>query len=196
MQYWLLKSEPDEFSIDLLKTRETEEWTGVRNYQARNFMREMKLGDQFFFYHSSCAEPGIVGVGKIARVAAPDPTQFDPESDYFDAKSAIAAPRWSSVLVSYVRHTARPIGLVRLRAAASSLVESSAVSPARRDLSGVSPDRRDLSGVSPDRRDLSGVSPDLQDFVLLNRGNRLSILPVTPTQWRAILKLEKPNRTI
>ena len=165
MQYWLLKSEPDEFSIDLLKTRQTEEWTGVRNYQARNFMREMKLGDQFFFYHSSCAEPGIVGVGKIARIAAPDPTQFDAESDYFDAKSGIAAPRWSSVLVKYVRHTARNIGLDRLRAAASSTEESSV------------------------------VSPDLQDFVLLNRGNRLSILPVTPTQWRAVLKLEKPNRT-
>ena len=153
MQYWLLKSEPDEFSIDLLKTRATEEWTGVRNYQARNFMREMKLGDQFFFYHSSCAEPGIVGIGKIVRAAAADPTQFEPESDYFDAKSAVAEPRWSSVLVGYARHTLRPIGLDRLRAAA----------------------------------------PTLDEFVLLNRGNRLSILPVTPSQWRAILKLEKPS---
>lgn len=151
MQYWLLKSEPDEFSIDLLKTRATEEWTGVRNYQARNFMREMKLGDQFFFYHSSCAEPGIVGIGKIARAASADPTQFEPESDYFDAKSVLDAPRWSSVLVAYVRHTLRPIGLDRLRAAASTL----------------------------------------EEFVLLNRGNRLSILPVTPSQWRAVLKLEK-----
>lgn len=153
MNYWLLKSEPDEFSIDLLKARGTEEWTGVRNYQARNFMREMRRGDAFFFYHSSCAEPGVVGIGKIARAAAADPTQFVPTSDYFDAKSAPDLPRWSSVLVAYVRHTLRPIGLDRLRAAAATL----------------------------------------EDFALLNRGNRLSVLPVTQTQWRALLKLEKPT---
>ena len=153
MNYWLLKSEPDEFSIDLLMARKTEEWTGVRNYQARNFMREMQLGEQFFFYHSSCAEPGVVGIGKIARAAAADPTQFDANSDYFDGKSTLDAPRWASVLVAYVRHTLRPIGLERLRAAAGSL----------------------------------------EGFALLNRGNRLSVLPVTATQWQAVLTLEKPT---
>jgi len=151
MNYWLLKSEPDEFSIDLLKARKTEEWTGVRNYQARNFMREMGLGDQFFFYHSSCAEPGVVGIGKIVRVAEADPTQFDADGDYFDAKSTVDAPRWSSILVGYVRHTLRPIGLDRLRANAATL----------------------------------------EGFALLNRGNRLSVLPVTAAEWRAVLKLEK-----
>ena len=153
MSYWLLKSEPDEFSIDQLKARESEEWTGVRNYQARNFMREMMLGDEIFFYHSSCAEPGVVGIGKIARVAAADPTQFDAESDYFDGKSSPDAPRWSSVLVGYVRHTMRPISLERLRA----------------------------------------NSEALPGFALLNRGNRLSVLPITEAQWQAILELEKPS---
>jgi predicted RNA-binding protein with PUA-like domain len=115
VKYWLMKSEPDEFSIDDFAHRLHEEWTGVRNYQARNFLREMQLGDQFFFYHSSCAEPGIVGIGKVARIAAADASQFEPNSPYFDGKSQPDAPRWSSVSCAFVRKLAAPIGLNRLR---------------------------------------------------------------------------------
>ena len=97
MNYWLMKSEPDEFSIDDLKTRKTEPWSGVRNYQARNHIRAMKKGDEVMFYHSSCEIPGVVGIATVATEAHPDPTQFDPKSDYFDAKSSHADPRWSLV---------------------------------------------------------------------------------------------------
>jgi predicted RNA-binding protein with PUA-like domain len=116
--YWLMKSEPDEFSIDRFAQVQQEEWSGVRNYQARNFIRSMQLGDEFLFYHSSCPEPGVVGVGKIDRLAAPDPTQFDSTSDYFDAKSKPDDPRWSSVLCGYVQHVPL-ISLERLRACAA-----------------------------------------------------------------------------
>ncbi|HXD52111.1 MAG TPA: EVE domain-containing protein, partial [Burkholderiales bacterium] len=87
MNYWLMKSEPDEFSIDDLSRRKSEPWSGVRNYQARNYIREMRTGDGVLFYHSSCDEPGVVGIAEVATEAHPDPTQFDPKSDYFDAKS-------------------------------------------------------------------------------------------------------------
>jgi predicted RNA-binding protein with PUA-like domain len=108
MRYWLMKSEPDEFSIDDLAKapKQTTAWFGVRNYQARNFMRDdMRVGDRAFFYHSSCPEPGIAGIVEISRLAYPDATQFDPKSDYYDPKSTLDAPRWVNVDVKLVRKT-------------------------------------------------------------------------------------------
>ena len=105
MNYWLMKSEPDEFSIDDLKAcpNQTEAWHGIRNYQARNFMRdEMQIGDQVFFYHSSCKVPGIVGIAEVVKNAYPDSTAFDPESKYFDPKSDPTKPRWLRVDIRFV----------------------------------------------------------------------------------------------
>ena len=116
MRYWLMKSEPDEFSIDDLRRAAPNgtPWFGVRNYQARNFMRDdMHPGDRLFFYHSSCAEPGIVGIAEVASDAYPDATQFDRKSPYFDPKATRKAPRWFNVDVKYVRKT-RVIGLAEL----------------------------------------------------------------------------------
>jgi len=115
MNYWLMKSEPDEFSIDDLSRKKTEPWSGVRNYQARNYMREMRAGDGVLFYHSSCDEPGVVGIAEVAADAHPDPTQFDPKSDYFDAKSSRAVPRWSLVDVKFKRKLKRVIALAELK---------------------------------------------------------------------------------
>ena len=98
--YWLMKSEPDELSIHDLQRLKTARWDGVRNYQARNFMRSMQPGDLFFFYHSSCPEPGIAGIAEVSSTAYPDPTQFDKKSPYYDAKSSQETPRW--VLVDVV----------------------------------------------------------------------------------------------
>ncbi|HEY3537429.1 MAG: EVE domain-containing protein [Trinickia sp.] len=106
MRYWLMKSEPDEASIDDLATASsrTLPWTGVRNYQARNFMRDtMQLGDGVLFYHSSCPEPGIAGIARVVSGAYPDPTQFDPKSVYFDPKSTRESPRWMLVDVEFVK---------------------------------------------------------------------------------------------
>ena len=103
MQYWLMKSEPEEFSFAQLKERRTEPWTGVRNYQARNFLRTCALKDQILFYHSNCENPGIVGLAQITQTAFTDPTQFDARSDYFDPKSTAANPRWSAVQVGYLK---------------------------------------------------------------------------------------------
>ena len=150
MRYWLMKSEPDEFSIDDLAKapKQTTAWFGVRNYQARNFMRDdMRAGDRAFFYHSSCPEPGIAGIVEISRLAYPDATQFDPKSDYYDPKSTRDAPRWMNVDVRLVRKTP----LVSVQAL------------------------RETKG--------------LQDMVTLRRGNRLSITPVTPAEWKIIEKL-------
>ena len=119
MRYWLMKSEPDVFGIDHLKARpnKTEPWDGVRNYQARNMMRdEMKKGDLAFFYHSNCDEPGIVGIMEIAKAGHPDPTAFDPDAKYYDPKSDPAAPRWYLVDVRYKRHLKRTITLHELKA--------------------------------------------------------------------------------
>ena len=118
MRYWLLKSEPSEFSIDDLAGRpaRTESWDGVRNYQARNFLRdEMKLGDLAFFYHSSCAEPGIVGIVKVASAAYPDPTQFQADHKHYDPDSKPADPRWWLVDVQLVRKLKRTISLTELK---------------------------------------------------------------------------------
>ncbi|MBS0457190.1 MAG: EVE domain-containing protein [Proteobacteria bacterium] len=150
MNHWLVKSEPDEFSIDALARVGVEPWSGVRNYQARNHLRAMQVGDGLLFYHSSCAVPGVVGVARVAKAAYADPTQFDPRSDYHDAKSDPAEPRWSAVDVAFVRKLARAITLDELRAQAGKL----------------------------------------GDFALLNRGNRLSVLPLSARQWKIILSLE------
>ena len=118
MRYWLMKSEPDEASIDhaLAAPDRTLPWTGVRNYQARNFMRDdMRVGDGVLFYHSSCAEPGIAGIAEVASACYPDPTQFDPASPYHDPKSAQENPRWLLVDVRALRKT-RLIPLAELRA--------------------------------------------------------------------------------
>ena len=117
MTYWLMKSEPSECSIDdnLAAPRSTVPWVGVRNYQARNFMRDvMEIGDGVLFYHSSCAVPGIVGVARVASKAYPDPTQFDPASPYFDPKSKPQDPRWLLVDVQALRKT-RNLTLAELR---------------------------------------------------------------------------------
>ena len=117
MRYWLMKSEPDEFSIDDLAAApgRTVAWFGVRNYQARNFMRDqMRLGDQVFFYHSSCPQPGVAGLATVSRQAYPDTTQFEPKSKYFDAKATPEAPRWFNVDVKLRRKT-RLISLDELR---------------------------------------------------------------------------------
>lgn len=106
MNYWLMKSEPDEFSIDDLKSclNQTEAWFGIRNYQARNFMRDgMQVGDQVFFYHSSCKVPGIVGIAEVVTPAYPDSSAFNPESKYFDPKSDPANPRWLRVDIRFVK---------------------------------------------------------------------------------------------
>jgi predicted RNA-binding protein with PUA-like domain len=145
-----MKSEPDEFSVDDLARAKgrTAPWFGVRNYQARNYMRDdMTVGDRAFFYHSSCPEPGIAGIVEVARAAHPDATQFDPRSPYYDAKATRAAPRWVHVDVRLVRKT-RLVPLAELRSA-----------------------------------------PGLADMVVLRRGNRLSITPVTPAEWRIVEKL-------
>ncbi|MHB8446901.1 MAG: EVE domain-containing protein [Rudaea sp.] len=115
MNHWLMKSEPDEFSIDDLARRKIEPWSGVRNYQARNYLRQMRAGDGVLFYHSSCAEPGVVGIAAVASAAYPDPTQFDPRSDYFDPKSTRDAPRWSLVEVKFKRQLKRVIALSELK---------------------------------------------------------------------------------
>lgn len=118
MNYWLMKSEPNAFSIDDLQQRaqQTEPWDGVRNYQARNMLRDqMKVGDQVFFYHSNCDIPGIVGLMEVVRAGYPDHTAFDPRSKYFDPKSAPQAPRWFMVDIKYLRHTRREISLAELK---------------------------------------------------------------------------------
>lgn len=118
MNYWLMKSEPDEVSVDdaLAAPNATVAWTGVRNYQARNFMRDgMRVGDGVLFYHSSCAEPGIVGIARVASTAYPDPTQFDPKSPYHDPKSKPEEPRWLLVDVQVLKKIAN-ITLPELRA--------------------------------------------------------------------------------
>ena len=154
MAYWLMKSEPHVFGIEHLAAcrDQTEPWDGVRNYQARNMMRDqMKVGDQVFFYHSNCAEPGIVGLMEVVREGYPDHTAFDPEQKYYDPKSDPENPRWFMVDVRYLRHLARQIPLSELKQYADG---------------------------------------PLRDMPLVRRGNRLSIMPVTPAQWAFILSLE------
>lgn len=152
-RYWLMKSEPDAFSIDDLARVGTEPWNGVRNYQARNFMRDgMRPGDGILFYHSNTKVPGIVGLASVASTAYPDETQFDPASPYHDPKSTREQPRWMLVDVAFERRLRQPIPLEEIKQHADELGEG---------------------------------------FPLVARGNRLSVFPVTASQWTLLLSLEK-----
>lgn len=116
MAYWLMKSEPDAYSIDDLERDGREPWDGIRNYQARNMIRDdMKVGDKVFFYHSSCKVPAVVGIARIASEAYPDPTQFDPDSKYHDPKSSEDDPRWLLVDVEFERRLKRPVPLTEIK---------------------------------------------------------------------------------
>jgi len=154
MGYWLLKTEPDTFGIDHLakRPRRTAPWDGVRNYQARNMLRDsIKQGDLVFFYHSSCDVPGIAGIARIAAEGYPDETAFDPKHHHYDPDSKRDEPRWYVVDVKLVRAFKRVITLDALRAHASG---------------------------------------KLKDLIVLRRGNRLSVMPVTKKEWDFILTLE------
>jgi predicted RNA-binding protein with PUA-like domain len=151
MHHWLMKSEPDVFGIAHLakSPKRTASWTGVRNYQVRNLLRdEIKPGDLALFYHSSCPEPGVYGVMEVSGAAHPDSTQFDAKDEYYDPKSTRAQPRWYAVDVTLKETFKTPVFLQELR-----------------------------------------ESPGTRTLQTLRRGNRLSITPVTPAEWDAILKL-------
>lgn len=145
MNFWLFKSEPDVFGYDDLVRNKREGWDGVRNYQARNFMRDMRVGDKALFYHSNATPPGVAGVCKIVRRAEPDPTQFDRTSKYFDEHSSPDEPRWDWVTVAPVKKL-RFIPLDELK-----------------------------------------TMPELAECRLLARGNRLSVMPMTATEFEAIV---------
>lgn len=150
-RYWLLKSEPSTFSIDDLAAapKKTTFWNGVRNYQARNLLRDdMKPGDGVLFYHSSVDPPAVAGLAEVTRGGYPDATQFDPDSDYYDPDSTAEAPRWFMVDIRFKEKFKRPVPLDELRA-----------------------------------------SPALGEMVLLKRGSRLSVQPVTAGEWNAIVTL-------
>ncbi|HVT06585.1 MAG TPA: EVE domain-containing protein [Polyangia bacterium] len=150
-RHWLMKSEPDVFSIDDLAKakKQTTGWDGVRNFQARNLLRdEIAVGDGVLYYHSSVDPPAVVGLARVVKAGYPDPTQFDPKSDYYDAGSKPDAPRWFSVDIAFDRKLARPVTLPELRA-----------------------------------------EPALADMVLLRRGSRLSVQPVTAAEWKRIVAL-------
>ena len=117
MNFWLFKSEPDAYSIDDLARDGRTPWTGIRNYQARNMLRDdTRVGDRLLFYHSSCAEPAVAGIARIASKPYPDPSQFDPQSEYHDPKSMPEAPRWQLVDIAFERKLRRPITLEELKA--------------------------------------------------------------------------------
>lgn len=152
-QYWLFKSEPDCYSFDDLMNEPSGKspWEGVRNYTARNFMRDiMQVGDGVLFYHSSCEIPGVVGVAEVASEAYPDPTQFDPSSEYFDPKSSMETPRWFLVDVKPIAPLNQMVSLAQLKQTAG-----------------------------------------LEDMLVTKKGNRLSITPVTPTEWNIVIGLGK-----
>lgn len=116
MGYWLMKSEPDAYGIDDLARDKVEPWDGIRNYQVRNMFRDdMRVGDRAFFYHSSCKVPAVVGIMKVASEAYPDPTQFDPDSKYYDPKSDPDDPRWLLVDVEFERKLERPVTLAEIK---------------------------------------------------------------------------------
>jgi len=150
MNYWLFKSEPTTYGIDHLAKDKVTAWSGVRNYQARNYMRDvMKKGDRGFFYHSSCEVPGIAGIVEVARAAYPDETQFDRKTKYYDAAATKEAPRWFNVDVKFVERT-RVVPIPELRAQKA-----------------------------------------LKNMQILQRGNRLSITPVSAAEWDCIMRLLK-----
>lgn len=149
--YWLMKTEPDVFSWDSLEAspRHTTMWDGVRNYQARNFLRDaMKVGDGVLFYHSRQEPMAIVGIARVTREGYPDPTQFDASAKYWDPRSLPEAPRWYTVDVQAVRRFTQPLTLPRLR-----------------------------------------EEPKLKGMLLLRKGQRLSVQPVKPAEWKAVLRL-------
>jgi predicted RNA-binding protein with PUA-like domain len=148
MAYWLMKSEPDEFSIASLEKLGTARWDGVRNYQARNFLRAMAVGDEFFFYHSSCPEPGIAGIGRITQAGYPDPTALDAQSHYFDAKANAEKNPWTAIDVTFVEAFPKVLGLGYLKQQAA-----------------------------------------LEQLPLVQKGSRLSVMPVTTEEWAAVLAL-------
>lgn len=150
MNYWLLKSEPDSFSIDDLESRpqQTEKWDGVRNYQARNYLRAMKPGDDAFFYHSSCKVPGVYGIIEIVCSAYPDHSAWNPENHHYDPRSTPKRSLWDMVDVRLKRKFNEPVTLSSIKA-----------------------------------------QPSLKTMHLVQRGNRLSVMPVTPSEWNTILKL-------
>lgn len=148
MPFWLMKSEPDELSIHRLQQLGRARWDGVRNYQARNFMRSMQVGEQFFFYHSSCPEPGIAGIARIIGPTYPDPTALDPSSHYFDAKASHEKNPWSALDVEFVEAFPQVLPLARLRG-----------------------------------------EPTLSGLALVQKGSRLSVMPVSDSEWATILTL-------
>lgn len=151
MNYWLMKTEPDAFSLQDLKKspQQTTLWDGVRNYQARNIMRDqMKLGDQVFFYHSREKPPSIVAIAKVVKESYPDPSQFDEKSKYYDSKSDPQNPRWFCVDIQLVQELKHPIGLDQLK-----------------------------------------KHSELADMPLLQKGQRLSVQPVSSTHWKFVLQL-------
>lgn len=148
MQYWLMKTEPSDFSIDQLEKDKTTLWSGVRNFQARNFMKAMKLNDVVFIYHSSIKVPGIVGLGKVSKEVIPDPSQFDKNSEYYDSSSSKTNPKWYCVEVSFVKKFSRIITLEELRKI------------------------KELSSMS-----------------LLQKGSRLSVMPISKSEYDKILTL-------
>ncbi len=150
MKFWLMKSEPSDVSIDDLAAmpEQTVPWYGVRNYLARNYMRDlMSVGDGVLFYHSSCPQPGVAGLARVASTPYPDATQFDPKSKYYDPKSTPEAPRWVHVDVQLVKKTPL-LGLAELR-----------------------------------------EQTQLEEMIILRKGNRLSITPVTEQEWKAVKAL-------
>ena len=148
--YWLMKSEPDAYSIDTLKNEVTTLWDGIRNYQARNFMRKMNLGDKIFFYHSNCKLPGIVGLMEVIKLNIVDPTQFDKNSKYFDPKSQLSNPRWDCVEVKFAFKADKILSLPELK-----------------------------------------ILFNEEDFLVVKKGNRLSIVPVKLTIAEKILEIIK-----
>lgn len=146
MRRWLLKSEPGDYAIDDLARDRRDWWTGIRNYQARNFMtREMQIGDSVLFYHSSCAVPGVYGIAKVCDAAAADPTQFEPKSKYYDPRATAECPRWFCVRIQFVKKLAHPYTLAVIR-----------------------------------------QTPALSQMQILRRGNRLSITPVSESEWHLL----------
>lgn len=148
MPYWLMKSEPDELSIHDLQRLGQARWDGVRNYQARNYLRAMNAGELFLFHHSSCAEPGIAGIGRIVGEAYPDPTAVDPESPYFDTRASLERNPWSARDVAFVEAFPAVLSLKRLRA-----------------------------------------EPELARMPLLQKGSRLSVMPIDEDDWLRVLAL-------
>jgi predicted RNA-binding protein with PUA-like domain len=151
MNYWLIKSEPDVFSFDdlLAAPNQTSMWEGVRNYQARNFMRDtMQVGDRVLYYHSSTTPPGVVGIAEVASAAYSDPTQFDSKSDYYDPKASPDSPRWVVVDIRGIATLPRIVTLDEIKATAQ-----------------------------------------LADMRLVQRGNRLSVMPITQLEYETIISL-------